>query len=169
MGTRAGRAAEAANDAAAQVCDTGPGTAEGITAGDITAGSADITADVAVIGGGVIGHGIAFEASRSGRSVVLIDDAPGSGASWAAAGMLAPVSELHYQEEQLLELMLESSRLWPGFAAALDAGAAGAESPGRYRLPDDADPRGRGRRGGPARARGPEGSPAGLRPQPWNH
>ena len=71
--------------------------------------------DVAVIGGGVIGHGIALEASRSGRSVVLIDDAPGSGASWAAAGMLAPVSELHYQEEQLLELMLESSRLWPGF------------------------------------------------------
>lgn len=96
MGTRAGRAAAAANDAA----------------------------DVAVIGGGVIGHGIAFEASRSGRSVVLIDDAPGSGASWAAAGMLAPVSELHYQEEQLLELMLESSRLWPGFAAGLDAGGA---------------------------------------------
>ncbi|MEV5051923.1 glycine oxidase ThiO [Arthrobacter sp. LAR12-1-1.1] len=83
----------------------------------------DITADVAVIGGGVIGHGIAFEASRAGRSVVLIDDAPGSGASWAAAGMLAPVSELHYQEEQLLELMLESSRLWPGFAAEVDAGA----------------------------------------------
>src|SRR6476659_8434629 len=88
-----------------------------------------IRADVAVIGGGVIGHGIAFEAIRSGRSVVLIDDAPGSGASWAAAGMLAPVSELHYQEEQLLELMLEASRLWPGFAAALDAGAAGADSP----------------------------------------
>ena len=136
MGTRAGRAAEAANDAAARVCDTGPDfsesiTAERITAGDTSAG--DITADVAVIGGGVIGHGIAFEASRSGRSVVLIDDAPGSGASWAAAGMLAPVSELHYQEEQLLELMLESSRLWPGFAAGLDsesgldAGADGTE------------------------------------------
>ena len=122
MGTRAGRAAGAANDAAAQVCDTGPGTAEGIIAGDTSA-------DVAVIGGGVIGHGIAFEAMRSGRSVVLIDDAPGSGASWAAAGMLAPVSELHYQEEQLLELMLEASRLWPGFATALDAGAAGADSP----------------------------------------
>ncbi len=134
MGTRAGRAAEAANDAAAQVCDTGPGTAEG-TAG-IPVPTAPPTqsigpADVAVIGGGVIGHGIAFEAIRAGRSVVLIDDAPGSGASWAAAGMLAPVSELHYQEEQLLELMLEASRLWPGFAAALDAGAAGDRNPGR--------------------------------------
>jgi glycine oxidase len=81
-------------------------------------------ADVAVIGGGVIGHGIAWEARRSGRSVVLIDDAPGSGASWAAAGMLAPVSELHYQEEDLLAVMLESSALWPSFAADLaDAGA----------------------------------------------
>jgi glycine oxidase len=84
--------------------------------------AADVAVDVAVIGGGVIGHGIAWEASRSGRSVALIDDAPGSGASWAAAGMLAPVSELHYQEEALLELMLESSRLWPDFAAGLDAG-----------------------------------------------
>src|SRR6478752_6017433 len=72
--------------------------------------------DVAVIGGGVIGHGIAWEARRSGRSVALIDDAPGSGASWAAAGMLAPVSELHYQEEGLLALMLEAARLWPGLA-----------------------------------------------------
>ncbi|WP_083266641.1 FAD-dependent oxidoreductase [Arthrobacter sp. U41] len=78
--------------------------------------------DVAVIGGGVVGHGIAWAARRSGRSVALIDDAPGSGASWAAAGMLAPVSELHYQEEALLELMLESSRLWPAFAAGLEPG-----------------------------------------------
>lgn len=82
-----------------------------------------LRADVAVIGGGVIGHGIAWEARRSGRSVVLVDDAPGSGASWAAAGMLAPVSELHYQEEDLLELMLESSGRWPAFAADLDEAA----------------------------------------------
>lgn len=118
MGTAAGREAEAADDAASGICDTGPGTAGNSTAGDFAA-------DVAVIGGGVIGHGIAFEASRAGRSVIVIDDAPGAGASWAAAGMLAPVSELHYQEEQLLELMLESSRLWPGFAAGIGAGAAG--------------------------------------------
>jgi glycine oxidase len=82
-------------------------------------------ADVAVIGGGVIGHAIAWEARRSGRSVVLIDDAPGTGASWAAAGMLAPVSELHYQEEDLLELMLESSGLWPAFAANLALAGGG--------------------------------------------
>ena len=92
-----------------------------------------ITADVAVIGGGAVGHGIAWEARRSGRSVVVIDDAPGSGASWAAAGMLAPVSELHYQEEDLLELMLDASARWPGFAADL-ATAAGSD-PGYLTTP----------------------------------
>ena len=83
------------------------------------ASGTEISVDVAVIGGGVVGHAIAWEAARSGRSVALVDDAPGTGASWAAAGMLAPVSELHYQEEDLLELMLEASSLWPEFAAGL--------------------------------------------------
>ncbi|SEP62207.1 FAD-dependent oxidoreductase [Arthrobacter sp. OV608] len=98
-----------------------------------TPAGSTIQADVAVIGGGVIGHGIAWEAQRSGRSVVLIDDAPGSGASWAAAGMLAPVSELHYQEEGLLELMLDSSTRWPDFVAGLRA-ASGAD-PGYITTP----------------------------------
>ncbi|MDQ0690289.1 FAD-dependent oxidoreductase [Arthrobacter sp. W4I7] len=105
-----------------------PGAAE-----QLSAPAGAIRADVAVIGGGVIGHGIAWEAKRSGRSVVLIDDAPGSGASWAAAGMLAPVSELHYQEEDLLELMLDASARWPAFVAGLRA-ASGAD-PGYITTP----------------------------------
>jgi hypothetical protein len=56
--------------------------------------------------------------------------------------MLAPVSELHYQEEDLLELMLESSGLWPAFAANHHwAMARGEESLAlelrRRRHPDD--------------------------------
>ncbi|MBT1002926.1 glycine oxidase ThiO [Paenarthrobacter sp. DKR-5] len=101
--------------------------------------------DVAVIGGGIVGLGIAWELLRSGRSVTLIDPAPAEGATFAAAGMLAPVSELHYQEEDLLELTLESAGLWPGFAAALgpDAGylptptlALGADAADRRALAD---------------------------------
>jgi glycine oxidase len=42
--------------------------------------------------------------------------------------MLAPVSELHYQEEELLELMLESSARWPAFAAALADSGTGRDS-----------------------------------------
>ncbi|MDQ4503335.1 glycine oxidase ThiO [Sinomonas sp. ASV322] len=80
-----------------------------------------VQADVAVVGGGVVGLGIAWEAARSGRSVVVVDPAPGTGASFAAAGMLAAVSEYHYQEEDLLGLTLESARLWPGFAGSLGA------------------------------------------------
>jgi glycine oxidase len=84
-----------------------------------------IFADVAVIGAGIIGLAIAWEIRRSGRSVALIDPEPATGATFAAAGMLAPVSELHYQEEDLLDLMLESSALWPSFAAGLQ------DSPGK--------------------------------------
>lgn len=78
-----------------------------------------IQADVTVIGAGIVGLGIAHQVRASGRSVVLIDPSPASGATFAAAGMLAPVSELHYQEEDLLELMLESSKLWPAFVQGL--------------------------------------------------
>ncbi|MEE2521313.1 glycine oxidase ThiO [Pseudarthrobacter sp. J75] len=85
-----------------------------------------VRADAAVIGGGVIGHSIAWELQRTGRKVVLIDDAPGTGASWAAAGMLAAVSEYHYQEEELLDLMVESAGLWPGFVKVLAQNAASA-------------------------------------------
>jgi glycine oxidase len=77
------------------------------------------TVDVAVIGGGIIGLGIAWAVAHSGRTVVVIDPEPASGATYAAAGMLAAVSELHYQEEALLELMLASSGLYPAFIDSL--------------------------------------------------
>ena len=80
---------------------------------------ADRTVDVAVIGGGIVGLGIAWAAVQSGRTVAVIDPAPAAGATYAAAGMLAPVSELHYQEEHLLELMLASASLYPAFVESL--------------------------------------------------
>lgn len=78
-----------------------------------------LSTDVAVIGGGIIGLGIALEAQRAGHRVMLIDPDPAAGATFAAAGMLAPVSELHYQEEELLALTLASSVRWPGFIRTL--------------------------------------------------
>ncbi|GGL09329.1 glycine oxidase ThiO [Sphaerisporangium melleum] len=76
-------------------------------------------ADLVVVGGGVIGLSIAWRAAREGRGVIVIDPAPGSGASHAAAGMLAPVSEVTYTEEPLLRLGLASLARWPAFAAEL--------------------------------------------------
>jgi len=53
------------------------------------------TADVIIIGGGVIGCSIAYYLARSGttRIVVLERGKVGSEASWASAGMLAPQAE----------------------------------------------------------------------------
>lgn len=81
--------------------------------------------DVAVIGGGIIGLSIAWEVQRTGRTVTVIDPAPGAGATHAAAGMLAPVSELHYQEEDLLELTMASAQRWPTFAETLSGSGTG--------------------------------------------
>jgi glycine oxidase ThiO len=79
--------------------------------------------DAAVIGGGIVGLAIAWELVRSGRTVRVIDPLPAGGATYAAAGMLAAVSELHDQEDALLRLMLESAALWRGFLAGLPGGA----------------------------------------------
>ena len=86
-----------------------------------------LTVDVAVIGGGIVGLGIAWAVAHSGRTVVVIDPDPAGGATYAAAGMLAAVSELHYREEALLELMLASSSLYPAFIESLgvDSDATG--------------------------------------------
>jgi glycine oxidase len=81
-----------------------------------------------IVGGGVVGLSVAWRLAREGRPVTLVDPAPASGASHAAAGMLAPVSEVTYTEVPLLRLGVASLRRWPGFAAELaaDAGLAGA-------------------------------------------
>jgi glycine oxidase len=76
--------------------------------------------DVAVLGGGVIGLSIAWILAREGVSVALVDPAAGKGASWAAAGMLAPVTEVHPGEEELLKLNLAAAARYPEFVAAVE-------------------------------------------------
>ena len=75
--------------------------------------------DVLVIGAGVIGLAVAWRCLGRGMAVTVVDPAPGSGASWTAAGMLAPVTELHYGEQPLLQLNLASAARYPAFAAEL--------------------------------------------------
>jgi glycine oxidase len=76
--------------------------------------------DAVVVGGGVIGLGIAWRAALAGMTVTVVDEAPGQGASWAAAGMLAPVTEVHYGERPLLALNLAAAARWPTFAAEVE-------------------------------------------------
>ncbi len=74
---------------------------------------------VTVVGGGVIGLSCAWRAAAAGHRVVVLDPAPGRGASWVAGGMLAPVTEAWPGEEELLELGCDSVARWPAFAADL--------------------------------------------------
>lgn len=81
------------------------------------------------MGGGIIGLAVAWRARERGLSVVVCEreDAFGRGASFAAAGMLAAISEADAQERELLALNLRSAQRWPSFAAELEE-ASGFET-----------------------------------------
>jgi len=77
---------------------------------------------LAIIGGGVMGLGIGWQMAKAGQNVTVLDsEAAGQGASWAAAGMIAPVSEVKFQEEKLLKLNLVSHGLYPKFVDELES------------------------------------------------
>jgi glycine oxidase len=87
---------------------------------------ADDRVDVVVVGGGIIGLTIAWRARQAGMSATVLErDLAGQGTSRVAAGMLAPVAEVEFGAAggRLLELGLRSARMWPAFAAELEAGS----------------------------------------------
>ncbi len=71
--------------------------------------------DILVVGGGVIGLAIAMRARERGLSADLVADPAAPPASDVAAGMLAPVTEVHPGEEALLHLNLGAARDYPGW------------------------------------------------------
>lgn len=101
-------------------------------------------ADVVVVGGGVIGLSSAWRLAQSRLRVTLCDPLPARGSSWVAAGMLAPITELHYGEEPLLALTLASARSWPAFAHDLEVTTGsdiGWQPAGTLLVPFDIDDR----------------------------
>lgn len=81
-----------------------------------------MASDCIVIGGGVIGLGIAWRLSREGVKVRVFEkEQTGRAASWFAAGMLAPQAEVGFEEPELFELSRESLRLFPGMLEELEA------------------------------------------------
>src|SRR5690349_8227337 len=78
-------------------------------------------ADVVIVGGGVIGLAAAYRLAEQGARVRLVDASGGRGASWVAAGMLAPVSEASFGEDELTRLNLAAVPAFQRFAAELAA------------------------------------------------
>ena len=74
----------------------------------------------------MIGAAAAWQALRAGLSVTCLDPTPGAGASFAAAGVLAPVTEATLDDDALTLLRVASAALWPAFAADLSAAAHAA-------------------------------------------
>ncbi|HEX8421837.1 MAG TPA: FAD-dependent oxidoreductase, partial [Pyrinomonadaceae bacterium] len=79
------------------------------------------SAEVAVVGGGVIGLAVARELGRRGASVVLIERGElGAESSWAAAGMLAPQVEAD-GADAFFAFAGASRDAYPNFARELEA------------------------------------------------
>jgi glycine oxidase len=76
-------------------------------------------AAIRVLGAGIVGLAVTEELLRRGHRVEVVDAAPGSGSSYAAAGMLSPVGELWHGEPELHALGRASAALWPAYADRL--------------------------------------------------
>lgn len=104
---------------------------------------AEVETEVAVVGGGVVGLGIAWRLAQAGRRVRVVERGEvGRGASWAAAGMLAPAAEIGFEELDLYALGRESLARWPAFARAVEAASGvgvGYRDEGTLVVADDRD------------------------------
>jgi glycine oxidase len=79
------------------------------------------SADVLIVGGGLIGSSIAWRLAQKGTNVTVVDAGNlGGEASTAGAGMLAPGSEAK-QASPWLDLGIESLRMYPTFIEELRA------------------------------------------------
>ncbi|MEV0288126.1 glycine oxidase ThiO [Kribbella sp. NPDC050820] len=101
-----------------------------------------LTSDVVVVGAGLIGLATAWRLAADGIQVTVCDPTPGTQTSNVAAGMLAPVTEVEYGEDDLLALNLASVAAWPTFAAELEAAtglSAGLHQTGTLSVAYDVD------------------------------
>jgi glycine oxidase len=79
-------------------------------------------ADIAVVGGGLLGRSLAWRAARAGARVALYEAGGSKGedsAAWAAAGMIPPTTEALDADVQITSMGRHSLTLWPQWLADL--------------------------------------------------
>ena len=74
-----------------------------------------------VVGAGIIGLATAFRLARRGHAVTLFDPEPASGATYAAAGMIAPTAEIAPGEEANYRFQRGAMDAWREMAAEIEA------------------------------------------------
>ena len=72
------------------------------------------SSDIVVVGGGIIGLSIALKLAQKGQAVTVVDANERGQASYAAAGMLAPLGEAQEQSE-FVPFAIKALRYWPAF------------------------------------------------------
>ena len=73
---------------------------------------------VIIVGAGIAGLAIGWRLAQAGAEVEIFDRGlVGRGATWAAAGMIAPGAELKDESEELAAFARRSRAAWPNFAA----------------------------------------------------
>ncbi|HZU49907.1 MAG TPA: FAD-dependent oxidoreductase, partial [Mycobacterium sp.] len=104
-----------------------------------------VTADVVVVGAGVIGSSIGFELARSGLSVVVVDKASGPGQGSTSAS--SAVIRFNYSTWDGVALSWESKHCWERWSDHLegtdDIGMARFHRVGKVFLDVDIAPTGR--------------------------
>jgi glycine oxidase len=76
---------------------------------------------IAIIGAGVAGLAVGWRLAEAGQEVTVLERAqPGTGATWASAGMLAVTAELQAASKAEIEFARYSNALWPDFAKKLE-------------------------------------------------
>ena len=72
-----------------------------------------------VVGGGIVGLTCAWRLARAGYRVSVFDPAPGRGATWAAAGMVAANAEVTPGEQSNFDLQRRAMPAWKFLASEL--------------------------------------------------
>ena len=73
------------------------------------------SADVVIVGAGIIGLSIAWRALEVGKSVTIIDPRPASGASFVAGGMLGATAEVTFAEAGRVDRLRTARAEWDPF------------------------------------------------------
>lgn len=77
---------------------------------------------ILIVGAGVAGLAIGWRLAQAGADIEVLERGrAGQGATWAAAGMLAPGAEIGAEPGPLAQFARESRNAWPSFAAELES------------------------------------------------